>query len=306
MLITLFVVTLVAFGFMRLIPGGVVESLLAMSEGSLTQEDIRSIIERYGFDKPVHVQYLSWLGNLFRGDFGVSFLGRESVSEIVIKKVPVTFQLAALSMVIALAVGIPSGILSALWRDTAVDYVFRVVTAIGLAIPNFLLAILIMLALEFFFSYGIELSFVNLWEQPVKSLSILIWPAIALGTAAAATIGRMLRSTMLEVLGEDYIRTARAKGLPEFVVTSRHALKNALIPVVTVSGMTFALLLGGSIVTETVFALPGLGRAVAQAVAQREYALVQATILLAGAWVVVLNFLVDVSYAYLDPKIRLR
>ena len=304
MIPTLFGVTVIAFGIMHLIPGGAVENLQALSEGSLTEEDVRAIVERYGFDRPIHVQYLTWLGNFVRGDFGVSFMGRESVWEVVVRKIPVTLQLATLAMLIALVVAIPSGILSALYHDTKIDYAFRVVTAIGIAIPNFLLALLIMLALEFFFEYGVELSFVNLWDDPLKGLSILIWPAIALGTAAAATIGRMLRSTMLEVLGEDYIRTAWSKGLAPWTVMSRHALKNALIPVVTLGGMSFALLLGGSIVTETVFALPGLGRAVSDAVAQREYSLVQATVLLAGVYVVVINFVVDVSYAYLDPRIR--
>ncbi len=303
---TLFGVTVIAFGIMHLIPGGAVENLQALSEGSLTEEDVRAIVARYGLDRPIHVQYLSWLGNFVRGDFGFSFMGRESVREIVARKIPVTFQLATFAMLIALIVAIPSGILSALYHDTKIDYTFRVVTAIGMAIPNFLLALLIMLALEFFFDYGVELSFVNVWDDPLKALSILIWPAIALGTAAAATIGRMLRSTMLEVLGEDYIRTAWSKGLPPWTVTSRHALKNALIPVVTLGGISFALLLGGSIVTETVFALPGLGRAVSDAVAQREYSLVQATVLLAGTYVVLLNFVVDVSYAYLDPRIRLK
>lgn len=301
---TLLGVTIIAFGIMHLVPGGIADTLQALSEGALTKEDVQALRQKLGVDRPVYIQYLSWLGKFVRGNFGVLLLSRESVFDVVRQKVPLTFQLATLAMLISLAIGVPSGILSALNRDTKIDYAFRFVSAIGMAIPHFWLGLLIILGLEVFFHYGIELVFTNVWEDPRKGLSILIWPALALGTSSATTIGRMLRSTMLEVLGEDYIRTARAKGLKEWLVIWRHALKNALIPVVTIAGIQLAHLLGGSVVTETVFGLPGLGRAVVNAVGQREYSLVQAVILLAGVYVVALNLLVDLSYAYLDPRIR--
>src|SRR5438105_11377615 len=274
------------------------------TEGAYSEESLRALRSFFGLDQPIYTQYLRWLGSLLRGDLGVSWRTGLPVFQMIASRLLVTVELTLGAMVVALVVGVPFGMLSARRENTALDHVVRVASLFSLSIPVFWQATMLILAVSLWLNWAPAVDFVSPWTDPLRNLAIIALPSAALGTAVAAVFMRMTRSSLLEVMRQDYIRTARAKGLPEGGVLWGHALKNSLIPLITVAGVQVGYLLGGAVVTEEVFTLPGVGRLLLWAVFQRDYPLVQGTILFVSALFLVSNLIVDLLYAYLDPRIR--
>ena len=306
--LTAVLVSLLVFALMRIAPGDVAQSIAAEQaggeEGTVSEEQLEQIREALGLNRPLYIQYLDWMGGFVIGDWGNSLFTKRPVFTEFKKKLIVTVELVIISQVIAIAIGLPAGILMALKQDTVIDYVVRIGSLAGLSIPSFWSAVLFLVIGAYFFRWNPPLGYIELVEDPMGNLSQFIWPSLMLGYISAATKARMMRSTMLEVLRQDYIRTAHAKGLRQFIVTSRHALKNAMIPVITVIGITTALSLGGSVVMERVFVLPGIGNYIVDGMLQRDYPVVQSMVLVFAAAVIVVNLLVDLSYGWLDPRVR--
>ncbi len=306
--LTAVLVSLLVFALMRIAPGDVAQSVAAQQaggeEGTVSEEDLERIRVALGLDRPLHIQYWTWMSGFVTGDWGDSLFTKRPVFDEFKKKIAVTVEIVVASEIIAIALGIPAGVLMALRQDSKVDYIVRVLSLAGLSIPSFLSATLLLVFGAYLLRWSPPLGYVPLWEDPVINVKQFIWPAIMVGYISAATKARMMRSTMLEVLRQDYIRTAHAKGLREYVVTARHALKNALIPVVTVIGITMALSLGGSVVIERVFELPGIGRYILDGMLQRDYPVVQSMVLVFASAVIVVNIVVDLSYGWLDPRVR--
>lgn len=303
---TLLLVSLVIFVIMRIIPGDPAEVILSgpTGEGSYTQEDLKALRDKLGLDRPLPLQYAEWLWGMARLDMGESLvLGRPVIDELKMR-FPVTLQLALLALFFAVAIGVPIGVLAAIRQDTWLDYICRGFAILGLAMPTFWVALLIILILSVWFSWFPPLGFVHLWDNPLTSIQQLFWPALALGFHSNGVKLRLTRGQLLEVLREDYVRTAWAKGLPERVVVIRHALRNALLPVVTVIGLQLAVLLGGTVLIENIFALPGMGRSLINAVYNRDFPVVQAFIMVLGVIHLSLNLVVDIAYGWLDPRIR--
>ncbi|CAN5609081.1 ABC transporter permease [soil metagenome] len=301
---TLIGVTVLVFTAIRLVPGDSITAMLGTESGLLTQTQRAALESYFGLDKGPVQQYFSWLGNVLRGDLGYSVRLGEPVGDLILRRFPVTLQLALMSVVIAILVGVPLGISSAIYRDSAIDLTGRLFALIGLAAPNFLVATVLIYVLSVYFGILPNAgNFTRFTEDPARNLSQMIFPALTLGLAFSASIMRTTRSAMLEVLGMDYIRTARSKGLRERVIISGHAFRNALIPVVTLTGIEFSYLLGGTVIIEQIFALPGLGRLTLNAIAQRDYALIQGVTLFIACNVVIINLLVDIGYAIIDPRI---
>lgn len=302
---TLFLVSVVIFILMRVIPGD--PALLILDgggEGRYTQEDLDALRRELGTEKNIFVQYASWIGDLFQGNLGNSLWDRTPVSDEIKARFPVTIQLAAMALLIAVIVAVPLGILSAVKQDTWYDYVIKVFTISGVAAPTFWLGILIIVFLAKVFNWLPPLDFARLWEEPLTNLQQLMLPALALGVHDLAFIARVTRSSTLEVLREDYIRTARAKGLGEVVILSRHALKNAALPVLTVAGIRFGALMGGVVLIETIFLVPGTGSLLIDSIGRRDFPFIQSLVLLAALVMLVANLVVDLLYAWLDPRIR--
>jgi peptide/nickel transport system permease protein len=299
----LFLVTAGVFALLHLTPGDPIDAMMAESVDATVKATLRSEL---GLDRPIAVQYAAWMGRLLQGDLGRSIRNREPVLENVGHRIRPTLELAVFALTIALLVAFPVGILSAARRNTAVDGVGTTFALVGICMPNFLIALLLI------FFFGVTLRWLPIsgytdpLEEPLAGLRSLTLPAITLGLALAAVIARTLRSSLLEALSEDYVRTARAKGLAERVILRRHALKNSLIPVVTLLGLQLGTLIGGAVVTEYLFALPGVGRLVVDAVFARDYPLVQGVVLLIAVGFIVSNLVVDVVYGWLDPRIRYR
>ena len=299
----LLLVTAGVFALLHLTPGDPVDAMMAESADASTKESLR---RELGLDRPIAVQYAAWMGRLLRGDLGRSIRNGEPVLENVSRRIRPSLQLALLAMAIALTIAFPVAIASAVRHNTGVDRLGTTFALFGICMPNFLLALLLI------FVFGVTLrwlpisGYLDPLEEGWSGLRSLILPAVTLGLALAAVITRTLRSSLLEALAEDYVRTARAKGLSEWVVIRGHVLKNALIPVVTVLGLQLGTLIGGAVITEYVFALPGVGRLVVDAVFARDYPLVQGVILLIALGFIVSNLLVDLLYGYIDPRIRLR
>ena len=306
--LTALLVSVLVFALMRIAPGDVAQSVAAQQaggeEGTVSEEDLERIREALGLNEPLHIQYLSWMGGFVRGDWGDSLFTKRPVFDEFKKKIAVTIEIVVASEIIAIALGIPAGVLMALRQDSKTDYVIRILSLAGLSIPSFLSATLLLVFGAYLLRWSPPIGYVPLWEDPVINFKQFIWPAVMVGYISAATKARMMRSTMLEVLRQDYIRTAHAKGLRERVVTIRHALKNAFIPVITVIGITMALSLGGSVVIERVFELPGIGRYILDGMLQRDYPVVQSLVLVFAAAVIVVNLIVDISYGWLDPRVR--
>jgi len=303
---TLLGVATLVFLLLRVLPGDVVLLRLAGEGGKVADEVLRAERARLGLDHALWRQYVDWIWGLVRGDLGLSmWTGRPVAQEIRIR-MTLSVELTILATLLAVAVSIPLGTLAALRRATWVDYLLRVFSISGLSLPSFWLAVLIVLMLLRLFAWSPPLTFTAFWQDPVANLSQLIWPVLVVGFRSAALSARMMRSALLEVLGDDYIRTARAKGLSERAVVRRHAVRNALLPVITVVGLESAVILGGLVVTEQVFNLNGLGKLLLEAVARRDYTLTQALIMLSATAFVVMNFLVDLCYAWLDPRIQYR
>jgi peptide/nickel transport system permease protein len=306
MLPTLFGVALVTFLLIRVIPGDVVELRYSGDRGSVSQEILDRERARIGLDKPVWQQFLTWIAGVVRLDFGTSMWTGAPIWEEIKLRFTLSLQLAIMATIVAVLLAIPLGVLSALKQDTWIDYGVRIFSIAGLAMPSFWLGIVLILLMLIVFKWLPPMVYTPFWTNPVQNLAQLIWPALAVGYRYSAVATRMTRSAMLEVLREDYIRTARAKGLMQKLILSRHALKNAMLPVLTVIALEFAFLIGGLVVTEQVFNLNGIGLLFVQAVAHRDYTLLQALIMLVAGSFIVVNFLMDVAYAWLDPRIRYR
>ena len=306
--LTAALVSLLVFALMRIAPGDVAQSIAAQQaggeEGTVSEEQLEAIREAIGLNRPLYIQYLDWIGGFVMGDWGDSLFTKRPVFTEFKKKATVTVELVILSQIIAIAIGLPAGVLMALKQDSKIDYTVRIASLAGLSIPSFWSAILFLVGGAYFFRWNPPLGYIEFIDDPVGNMSQFIWPAIMIGYISAATKARMMRSTMLEVLRQDYIRTAHAKGLRQYAVTVRHALKNAFIPVVTVIGITTALSLGGSVVMERVFVLPGVGSYIVDGMLQRDYPVVQSMVLVFAAAVIFVNMLVDLSYGWLDPRVR--
>jgi peptide/nickel transport system permease protein len=294
------------FLIMRVIPGDVALLILGGDQGQIDQKQLDAMRQQLGLDKPLWVQFGTWLWGVLRFDFGTSlWTGQPVVDELLIR-LPLSLELALLATMVSVIISIPLGMLAAIRQDTWLDYAIRVISIGGLAIPGFWVGILCILLLVIVFGWGPPLEFTPPWVNPWLNFQMMVWPVVTVGYRYAAVTTRMTRSTMLEVLREDYIRTAWAKGLQERAVVVRHALKNSMLPVITLVGTEFAFLIGGLVVTETVFTLNGVGRFVVDAVAHRDYPVVQALIFLTAFSFVIVNLLVDLTYAWFDPRIRYR
>jgi peptide/nickel transport system permease protein len=304
---TLFGVAVLIFLLLRVVPGDVVEARY-LTQGSQFQSQELMDIERkkLGLDQPVWKQFTSWIGGVLRLDFGLSMWTGAPITEEIKLRFVLSLQLAVMATVVATLLAIPLGIIAAVKQDTWIDYAVRVFSIAGLAMPSFWLGILMILGMLIIFKWLPPMVFTPFWVNPWENLAQLLWPALAVGYRYSAVATRMMRSAMLEVLREDYIRTARAKGLWLKLILARHAMKNAMLPVITVIGLEFAFLLGGLVVTEQVFNLNGLGRLFVEAIAHRDYTLTQALVLIVAAVFIFVNFATDIAYALIDPRIRFR
>ena len=305
---TLLMATLVAFLLLRVIPGDPAEVKLAGETGdsNFSQAELQELRVKLGTDQPLYVQYGKWLWDMVHLDFGQSMFFEEPVANDLAEKLPITLELTVLAMLIATVIAVPLGLISAIKQDTSADYVARVISIAGVALPNFWVGILIVYFLVLLFSWMPPLGYASLWDDPLTNLQQLFFPALALGIYQMAFMARVTRSSMLEVYREDYTRTARGKGLAERVVILRHALKNALLPVVTISGYEFGRLLAGTVVIESIFMIPGMGRLLIDSVFHRDYTEVQAIVMVITATVLILNLALDVVYGWLNPRIRYR
>jgi peptide/nickel transport system permease protein len=304
---TLLGVATIVFLIMRVIPGDVALLVLGGDDGGqIDAQQLAAVRKQLGLDQPLIVQFGTWLWGVLHFDFGKSLWTGAPVLDELLIRLPLSLQLALMATLVSVIISIPLGMLAAVRQDTWVDYVIRVVSIGGLAIPGFWVGILTILFLVIFFGWGPPLEYQPPWVDPWANLSMMIWPVVTVGYRYSAVTTRMTRSTVLEVLREDYIRTAWAKGLRQRVIVIRHALKNAMLPVITLIGTEFAFLIGGLVVTETVFTLNGIGRFVVDAVAHRDYPVVQALVFLTAFSFVVVNLLVDLTYAWFDPRIRYR
>ncbi len=300
---TLILVSLIVFFCQRLIPGDVID--LMLSQNDLATDQDRAVIEAaLGLDQPMYIQYFSWIGDVVQGDLGDSLWQNTPVTEQLAETMPITFELGFLGLIVALTVAIPIGIYSAVRQDTAGDYVARSFSLLMLAIPGFWLGTLVMVFPSVWWRWSPELEYVPFFEDPLQNLSLMIVPAILLGLSMSAVTMRMTRTMMLEVMRQDYVRTARAKGLSEVAVILGHALRNGLIPVVTLIGLQVPLLIGGAVIMERIFVVPGMGLLLLEAIAQRDYPVVSGVFVVVGFGVLLINLAVDLSYGWLDPKVR--
>jgi|DewCreStandDraft_2_1066082.scaffolds.fasta_scaffold00142_89 peptide/nickel transport system permease protein len=302
-LFVLLLMSFVVFRLVRWLPGDAL--LVKLGEaGRIPPDKMEAARKEMGIDRPFMVQYASWLSRAIRGDLGRSLIWDEGVATRLRKGVPITLELAILSSAVAITIALPIGILSAVKQDTLLDYIARVVAITGLAVPSFWLATVALLYLTLWFGWTPPLRYTPFFDDPITNLKTFILPSLILGFSLGASLTRMTRSTVLEVLRNDYVRTARAKGLQDRIVIARHVLKNALIPVVTIFGLQVTNLLGGSVIMESLFSFPGIGGVTLQAVSQRDYTQIQGNVLFLGTIALMMNVLVDISYAWLDPRIR--
>jgi peptide/nickel transport system permease protein len=297
---TLLIVTVMVFGIQRSLPG---DPAVILAGEERDPQVIAFIRAKYRLDEPIPVQYVAWLGQLARGDLGVSMRTGEPVSSLILTKLPVTVQLAVLSILVAVAVAIPAGAIAATRKNTGWDVAGTVVALSGLSIPNFWLGIMLILLVSVQLGWLPASGFVPFLEDPIENLRRMIMPAFVLGTGLAAVLMRQMRSSMLEVLSQDFVRTATAKGASGWTTVVRHAMRNALIPVVTILGLQLGTLLSGAVLTEQVFTIPGFGKLIVDAVFNRDYAVVQGVVLFTATSYIAINLAVDVLYAVLDPRI---
>jgi peptide/nickel transport system permease protein len=296
----LLLVSIILFGIINMLPG---DAALAVLGESVIQEDLARTRSELGLDRPIYVRYADWLGKLLHGDLGRAIKSHQPVTEIIMQRLPVTVELTLLAILISTILAVPAGIFAALRRNSSWDVVNGIISMIGIAMPPFWMGILLILLFSVWLGCLPSSGYVSFLKDPVKNLQYIAMPAFTIGFAFAATIMRQTRSSMLEVLGEEYIVTARAKGLRESIVIWKHALRNALIPVVTVISMQMGRLIGGAVVTETVFALPGVGREMVDSIIARDYPVVMALILITALCVLLTNTLVDIIYVIIDPRI---
>ena len=303
MALTLLGLTILIFLMLRLIPGTVVEQMIG-ADAIVSPDMVAQLRRFFGLDQPWYVQYARWLGQLVRGDLGTSWRTGKPVLQLIGERLPVTLELTVCAVAFAVVIGIAVGILSALRRDHALDNVTRVGTLLGLSVPVFWQGTMLILFFSLYLRWMPPVVWVDFFSDPRRNLTMILLPALCLGTASAANIARITRACMLDVLRSEYVRTARAKGLGGRAVVLKHAFTNALIPVVTVVGLQAGILLGGTVVVEEVFTLPGVGRLVLWSIYQRDYPLTQGTILFVAVLFMAINLAVDLLYSYLDPRIR--
>jgi len=301
---TILGVSLIIFAIMRFIPGDAVDIMIQDNPQFWTPQFLADVRESMGLDKPIHHQYLIWIGNALKGDFGLSYWQRRPVVGMLKDRFPRSIELAVLAGTMAFTIGVSVGILSAIKQDTWIDYVVRVWSIGGLSLPSFFTATVLIYAMLRVFHWIPPLEYVPLWENPMENLAQFIWPALILSYGASAPIARMTRSQVLEVIRQDYIRTARSKGLAEKMVIWRHTLKNALLPVVTIGGIQVGHLLGGVVILERIFVIPGMGTGILDAVQWRDYPAISAFVLVLALIFVAANLIVDLLYGWLDPRIR--
>ncbi len=303
---TLIFASIIVFTTVRLIPGDIIDMMLSQNDISASKMDREALMATLGLDKPMWSQYLTWIGDLFKGDMGNSLWQSTPVTERLAQRIPVTFELGVLAILIGLMIALPVGVYSAIRQDTAGDYIARSFSILLLAIPSFWLGTMVVVIPSILWGWSPEVSYIPFWEDPWGNLKQMLVPAAVLGAALSAVTMRMTRTMMLEVLRQDYIRTATAKGLPERLVVFRHALRNALIPVVTLIGLQAPLVIGGAVIIEQIFGIPGMGTLLLDAVSQRDYPVITGVFLVVGLAVMLINLLVDLSYGLLDPRVRVR
>jgi peptide/nickel transport system permease protein len=301
---TVLLVTVIVFVVMRLIPGDPALAILSADDAAYTEDELRLLRIELGTDRPLVIQYVGWIGGLARGDFGTSFWWGGPVIDRLGERIPVTIELAFLGIGLAVVCAVPLGVLSAIKPDGLIDYLSRVFTLVGISIPTFFSGILLTLILIRAFGWLPPLGYEDIWEDPWANVKQLVLPALALGFYDMAFIARVTRSSMMEILREDYMRTARAKGLRETAVLVRHGLKNAVLPILTISGWQFGRLFGGTVIIEKIFLIPGVGQLLIDAIYQRDFPTIQAVIVIVALSIVVVNLLVDLLYGWLDPRIR--
>ncbi len=301
---TVVLVTVIVFVVMRLIPGDPALAILSADDAAYTEQELHELRVKLGTDRSIVIQYLDWMGGLLRGDFGTSFWWNGPVMDRLAERIPVTIELAILGILLAVICAVPLGVISAIRPDSPLDYLSRVFTLVGISIPTFFSGILLTLLLIRAFGWLPPLGYENFWEDPWANFKQMMLPALALGFYDMAFIARVTRSSMMEILREDYMRTARSKGLRERIVLSRHGLKNAVLPILTISGWQFGRLFGGTVIIERIFLIPGIGQLLIDAVFQRDFPTIQAIIVIVAVSIVIINLLVDLLYGWLDPRIR--
>ncbi|RVV96767.1 ABC transporter permease [Mesobaculum littorinae] len=298
---TIILISIFVFALQKFLPG---DPILAMAGEERDPETIAFLREKYRLNDPIPLQYLTWVGNALAGDLGISLRTNQPVLELIGEKLPVTIQLATMAMIFAMVIGIPAGILSAVRKGTVIDYAANVIALSGLSIPNFWLGIMLILLLSVKLQLLPASGYVPFADDPLRSIQVMVMPAFVLGTALAATLMRHTRSAMLSVLTSDYVRTARAKGLSERRVILKHAFRNALTPIVTLSALLFGELIAGAVLTEQIFTVPGFGKLIVDAVFNRDYAVVQGIVLVTAVGFIVMNLLADAAYVLLNPRLR--
>ncbi len=305
---TVFLATLMVFFVVRLIPGDIIDLMLAENPVGTTGDVTRQALEHdLGLDIPIHVQYVSWLGDIFlHGDLGDSLWTSSSVTEEILSRLPVTFELGLMALVVALLIAIPIGVYSAIRQDTVGDYVGRSFAILCIAVPGFWLGTMVVVFPSLWWGWSPPIMIIPFTEDPMGNLGMFMLPAVVLGMAMAGVTMRMSRTMMLEVLSQDYIRTAWSKGLRERVIVMRHSLKNALIPVITIVGLQVPILIGGAVIIEQIFCLPGIGRLILNATFARDYPIVTGVMFVMALFILVVNLVVDLTYAYLDPRVQYR
>jgi peptide/nickel transport system permease protein len=302
-LVALLGVSVLIFLLVRLLPGDIVD-ILAGTEGQLSPAQRAQVLRQFGLDRPLPVQYVRWLWSMLQGDLGWSFRSGQPVAGLLLSRLPITIELALLTVLGVSLSAIPLGVLASVSKSIRVRTAVQIVGLLGLSVPNFWIAVLLIIAASFLFRWGPALIYVSPWSDPWVNLQQMFLPVLSLALGFSAVVIRMTRSSMLEVLGQEYVKVARAKGLPALAVVLHHALFNAMIPIITVLGLQTGFLLGGVVITEQIFGLPGLGWTLLNGVYQRDYPVVQGTVMLFSVTFVGINLLVDLLYTYLDPRIR--
>jgi peptide/nickel transport system permease protein len=302
--VTILLVSIFFFAMLRAIPGDTVSALFAEPGGFISEDGVRLIREELGLDRPVHIQYLDYMWHMIRGDLGYSYAFRRPVTDVLRQRLPRTAQLMGMALVGGLLIGIPLGVLSAYKQDSLLDNGARIFAVTGLTLPVFVVAALLLSMLVRVFDWMPSLDYVGPHEDFIGNMKIMIWPAMVLIFGEAAPFTRLTRSQMLEVIREDYIRTARSKGLGERVVILRHALRNAMLPIITVAGLNLSRLMAGALITEVVFEVRGMGSAMVQAAELLDYVLLQSLVIITALTILVINLLTDLTYSWIDPRIR--
>lgn len=303
---TIFGITILIFLAMRVLPGDPIAIISSETSGNfvLSPEQVAAARASLGLDKPYYVQYMQWMSDVAQGNLGTSFWTQEHISDLILRRGPITAEIAIIAMVVSWLLGVPAGIISATHRDSWLDFASRGLVTVFLAIPSFWIGLVVVLVGVLVFDWRPPLTISYLWNDPIHNLEMVVGPGLAIGVGLSAATARLVRSTVLEVMHDDYVRTARAKGLAERMVLWGHVLKNAMLPVITFTGLAFSGLLGGTVATETAFGVPGLGTLLVQGLNSRDWMLVQNMVLVYGLIVTAINLLVDLSYGWFDPRIR--